>query len=77
MPVRPMEKTPLPSTTQAGGTETGAGGWGNNEIQNYISVYSRNWHLCWFDKFWKIIAKKVTWKCCQSVWTPQIAGRAG
>ena len=52
-------KTPLPSTTRWW-YETGAGGWGNNEIQNYISAY-RGTDTCAVisDGILKIIAKKV------------------
>ena len=52
-------KTPLPSTTRWW-YETGAGGWGNNEIQNYIAAY-RGSDTCAIisDGILRIIAKKV------------------
>lgn len=52
-------KTPLPNTTRWW-YETGAGGWGNNEIQNYISGF-RGTDTCAVisDGILKIKAKKV------------------
>lgn len=52
-------KTPLPNT-QKWFYETGAGGWGNNEIQNYVAGF-RGTDTCAVisDGTLKIIAKKV------------------
>lgn len=52
-------KTPLPNT-EKWSYETGAGGWGNNEIQNYIAA-NRGTDTCAIisDGILKIIAKKV------------------